>query len=297
MTRNGVGILAGWLCAIAGFAAGPAPIPDTTGWEAHLLFAAGLSNRIETAESTIATAPAGGPGGSPALHWHVDVDHLAGEPKYPIGWPRIVRTLKDPADCDWSGWDYLRLRIRAETSRPALPAGPISLSLRAPDKARSYSRSLGEVRKGEWTDILIPLYKIPYHADVRSMTLSIADASYSHKDRLDVFIADVALVRPGAPVLQEFAPEGSAIWTDARRLPIRFRLLGVPAGGSSRVRFEVRDGGTVLGTDAFTGGRGMHRAVVNLPVLKPGVCTVHALSDAGASIATATMTVVESPWP
>lgn len=297
MTRNGVGILAGWLCAMAGHAAGPAPMPDTGGWEARALMSAGLSNRIQTAESTIAAAPAGGPGGSPALRWHVDVDHLTGEPKYPVGWPRIVRELKDPGDRDWSGWDYLRLRIRAETTRSALPAGPVSLSLRAPDRPHSYSRALDEVKKGEWADILIPLHKIPHHSDVRSMTLSIAEASYSHGDRLDFLVADVSLVRPKTPVLLEFAPEGSVIWTDARRLPIRFRLLGVPAGGSGRVRFEVRDGETVLGTDSFTGGRGAHRAVVKLPVLKPGVCTVHALSDAGASIATATLTVVESPWP
>lgn len=297
MKRNGAGILAGWLWAAAGSAANPAQAPDTAGWEARALFAPGLSNRVDMAESTLATVSAGGPGGSPALHWRIDVDHLGGEPKYPVGWPRIARAMSDPADCDWSGWDYLRLRIRAETSRPALPAGPMSLSLRAPDKARSYSRSLEELRKGEWAEILIPTHKIPNPTDVRSMTLSIADASYSHKDRLDVFIADVSLVRPRTPVLQEFAPEGSAIWTDARRLPVRFRLLGVPAGGSSRVRFEVRDGTTVLGADSFSGGRGMHRAVIALPVLKPGACAVHALSDAGVSIAAAPLTVVESPWP
>jgi len=292
--RTRFGLTGVWLGAA--LAAAAASEPDTSGWESRVLLSAAVTSRLSAAESTVTVEPAGGPGGGAALRMGVVVDHFGGEEKYPVGWPRIARTLEDVADRHWSAWDYLRLRIRAETPRAALPATPLSLTLRAPDKARSFSRSLDEVRKDEWVEILVPVPAIGDPSDVTSMTLSIADANYRHGDRVDFRIGEVALVRPREPVLTEFAPAAGAIWADARWLPVRFRLLGVPDGGQAAVRFELREGARVVGRSAFSGGRGGHRALVDLPAPRPGAYTLHPLAGAREAAAPARVRVVESPW-
>jgi hypothetical protein len=293
--RTRLGLAGVWLGAMAGVAAETGP--DTSGWESRDLLSVAVTSRLSAAESAVVATPTGGPDGGAALRMSVVVDHFGGEEKYPVGWPRISRTLAEPEDRDWSGWDFLRLHIRAETPRASLPGVPLSLSLRAPDRARSFSRNLDEVRKGEWVEILVPMHAVPDPSDVTSMTLSIADANYSHGDRIDFLIAGVSLVRPRSPVLLDFAPEAAVGWTDARSVPVRFRLLGVPAGGQVRIRFEMRDGAAVLGTSDFTGGRGAHRALVALPVLRAGTYSLHARSESGEAAPPARVTVVESPWP
>ncbi|MBM4154899.1 MAG: hypothetical protein FJ221_07685 [Lentisphaerae bacterium] len=292
--RVGLACGGSWLGAalVAAAAAGP----DTSGWESRVLLSSSVTSRLSAAESAVTVEPAGGPGGGAALRMGVVVDHFGGEAKYPVGWPRIAREFREAADRDWSAWDYLRLRVRADTARAALPAAPLSLSLRAPDKARSFSRTLDEVRKGEWTEILVPVRAITDPSDVTSMTLSISDANYSHGDRVDFLIGEVSLVRPREPALLEFAPDAGAIWSDARRLPVRFRLLGVPEGGRATLRFELREGATVVGRSAFAGGRGDHRALVDLPPLRPGPYTLHALAGPREAAPAARVTVVESPW-
>ncbi len=291
-----VGLACGGVWLGAALGAAVAAGPDTSGWESRVLLSAAVTSRFSAAESTVTVEPAGGPGGGAALRMSIVVDHFGGEEKYPVGWPRIAREFREAADREWSAWDYLRLRIRAETPRAALPATPLSLSIRAPDKARSFSRTLDEVRKGGWSEILVPVRAIADPSDVTSMTLSIADASYSHGDRVDFLIGEVALVRPREPALTEFAPAAGAIWSDAGRLPVRFRLLGVPDGARAALRFELRDGAAVVGRSTFAGGRGDHRALVDLPALHPGEYTLHALADVREAAAPARVTVVASPW-
>src|ERR1051325_88562 len=107
--------------------------------------------------------------GPSSWRWHVDVDHFAGEPKYPIGWPRIAHAFPEGALRDWSAWDFLHMWIYVDTSRATLPKEPAGLGLLTPDRASGYNRALPELKKGEWIELNIPTSQIPRHADVRNI--------------------------------------------------------------------------------------------------------------------------------
>ena len=98
------------------------------GIERRALFGPESAPKWSAAESTVESSTAQTRGGRPALHWHISVDHFAGEAKYPIGWPRMSYAWRDAAKRDWSGWDYLQLWVYSGTSRAALPREPVGMA-------------------------------------------------------------------------------------------------------------------------------------------------------------------------
>jgi hypothetical protein len=233
----------------------------------------------------------------------VTVDHTAGEPRYPIGWPRISHSIPAGPSRDWSAWDALQIWIYTETSRAALPREPAVLILHNPDRAGAYVRPLSELRKGEWVEIRIPLAQIPRHRDIRLLQLSISEADYRHQDRLDFYIADLALLRYVRPVLLEFAPESAVAFADAGRLPVRFRLAGLPPGESAPVTCELRRGDRIAARSVMRAGRGPQRLVLDLEQssktergLPPGLYELTARVAGSRRPATGRVRLVESPW-
>jgi hypothetical protein len=251
-----------------------------------------------TAESTVETSAGRAPGGRSALHWHVTVDHFAGEPNYPIGWPRLLRGLKDAAR-DWSGWDFLRLRVLTETSRANLPTEPVGLGLYLPDRNGALNRPLNELRRGEWVEIMIPLVDVPRHHDVRQLQLHIAEARYRHQDQLDFYFDEVVLLRYATPTLLDFAAEHAVMFADAPQIPVRFQMTGVQPGASVAVVCELRREGKVVARAEVTATRGAARTLLDVSRAKlpPGEYELTARAAGGTAAATATVRLVDSPWP
>ena len=50
-----------------------------------------------------------------AMHFHIDVDHQTGEPKYPIGWPRTYTNIPKE-NRDWTRWDFVEFWVYADSS-------------------------------------------------------------------------------------------------------------------------------------------------------------------------------------
>lgn len=291
--RRWVGAL-GWLAI-----AGQALAADTTDWETRVLFGPDSAAGWSAAESTMQSASL--PGGGtrePVLRWHITVDHYGGEAKYPIGWPRVNRSLRESALRDWSGWDYLRLRVFTDTSRAALPREPVTLILHTPDKESSFNRPLDSLSKGAWTEVLIPLSAIPRHHDVRFFQLAISDSRYAHADRLDFYVDDICLLRHRAPVLKDFTPERAVLFSDARHLAAQFELLGVPIGEARDVTIELRQGETALARQQLNVPRGVQRALLDWSggKLPPGECELVAQVAGNPTAVRAPVRVIESPW-
>jgi hypothetical protein len=230
--------------------------------------------------------------------WQVDVDHFTGEPKYPIGWPRIGHAIPAGPLRDWSEWDFLHMWIYVETSRETLPTTPAGLGVQAPDRANMYERNLGELKKDQWVEINIPMTQIARHDDVRQIQFHIAEANYRHGDRLVFYLNDLALMRHAEPTVFDLAAENAVIFSDTKRLPVRFQLLGVKAGDRVDVACELLRDGKTAARASSEAGRGAHRLVLELgqPTLAPGNYEVRARIGGRPQVATTSVRVVESPW-
>ena len=250
------------------------------------------------AECTI--EPARGPNADgPAMwHWHVDVDYFAGEAKYPVGWPRISHSFAE-AERDWSAWEFLHFSVYVETSRATLPKEAAGFSLLTPDRASEYNRPLGELAPGRWVEFNLPLSAIPRHHDVRQIQFHIAESNYTHGDRLDFFVRELALTRYAEPTLFGFTTENTVLFSDARRVPVRFELLGVKPDARALVRCELWRDGKVLADTTNAASRGAQRVLLEFAAatLSPGNYEVRAGIAGRPLSAVANVRVVESPWP
>lgn len=265
--------------------------------EKRIVFGPESSSAWSVAESTVERSTVHTRNGSPVLHWHITVDHFAGEPQYPIGWPRANCALRDAAARDWSEWDYFQFWVYTDTTRAALPQEPVGLTLYTPEKQDAYHRPLTELKKGEWVQVRIPLAQVPRHHDVRLMQVHISESQYRHQDQLDFYFDELALVRYAQPTLLDFAPEGQALFADEQQLPVRFQLTGVKSNERVEVTCELRTGATVVARTTVAAARGPQRVVIDLSSAKPqaGEYQVVARASGGAE-ASARVRLVASPW-
>lgn len=266
------------------------------GMEKRVLVGPDFAKQWSAAESKVEAADAPGRGGQRALHWHITVDHFAGEPNYPIGWPRISLALREGAR-DWSGWDYLQMSIYTDTSREALPREPVGLAIQAPDKRSAWNRPLDELAKGKWAQVRIPLSQVPRHSDVRQIQLHISESKYKHQDQLDFYIDEIALLRYARPTLLDVAAESAVMFADAKQLAVRFNLVGVKADEAKEVTCELRRGGKAVAKISAKAARGTQRVAFDLPAkLAAGDYEVMASVGGGAEGAPIQVRLVESPW-
>ncbi len=265
--------------------------------EKRIVFGPESAPQWSAPESAVETAASPSRTGSPVLHWHITVDHFAGEAKYPIGWPRANCALRDAAARDWSDWDYFQFWVFTGTSRTALPRDPVGLALHTPDKQDAYARPLSELKKGEWVQVRIPLSQVPRRGDVRLMQVHISESNYRHQDQLDFYFDEIALLRYAQPTLLDLAAENAVLFTDAQQLAVRFQLAGVKAEDRVEVVCELRCGGKSAAHTAATCGRGPQRVTIDLSrvQLAPGDYEVVARAAGGAETA-ARLRLVESPW-
>ena len=265
--------------------------------EKRIVFGPESAPQWSAAESTVETAAEPTRTGSPVLHWHITVDHFAGEVKYPIGWPRANCALRDAAARDWSDWDYFQFWVFTGTTRAALPRDPVGLALYTPDKQDAYTRPLSELKKDEWVQVRIPLAQIPRREDVRLMQIHISESNYRHQDQLDFYLDEVALLRYAQPTLLDLAPENAVMFADAQQLAVKFQLAGVKAEDRVEVVCELRRDGNVVARTAAACGRGPQRMTIDLSRVQPapGDYDVVARAPGGAEAA-ARVRLVESPW-
>lgn len=264
----------------------------------RVLFEGDSAKSWSAAECTIESSTARTRTGKATWHWHVMVDYFAGEPNYPVGWPRVSHSVGAGAGRDWSGWDFLQMWIYSDTSRATLPKEPAGLTLQIPDSHSTYERPLSELKKGEWVEIKIPLAQLPRKDDARLIQFHISESNYRHQDELDFYIDDLALLRYAEPTLLEFAAESAVMFADAKGVPVRFNLAGVKPDAPVEIACEMRHGGRVAARAAVNATRGPQRVVLDLERqrVEPGEYELVARATGSEQTATARVRLVESPW-
>jgi hypothetical protein len=221
------------------------------------------ASEFYVAEATVTTGDKHAGLGETSMLFHIDVDHFAGQPDYPIGWPRTGRDIPEDQR-DWSAYDFLELAIHTETSRDALPHTPLGLIVYVPDKPNAYRRTLTELKKGETTRIVIPMSEIPRHDNATRIQLFISESNYTHGDVLDFYIDDIALTRYAEPFISGVKPLQSIAFSDVTHLGVQFRLLGVDEGEKVPVTGRVRQGNDVIGKGEWRLARGEQETWIEL---------------------------------
>ena len=249
--------------------------------------------RWYTAECTIeAVDDAPGEVGQ-ATHWHVDVDHFTGEPKYPIGWPRCGTTPADKV-WDWSGYDSLRFEIRCETSRAALPDQAVGMVITMPDRGTQRSVYL-DVAQNDWTAIVVPIDELVNPTQVSRLQFYISESNWKHGDTLDCWIADLRLVKYSAPVVLDFAPLEALVVAESPYLVATVRAAGIADGESADAELVVRQNGQVRHRSPVQLLRGSQRLIAPVAGLQPGTAEL-SINLGGAETAAAEVTIIAGPF-
>jgi hypothetical protein len=238
-------------------------------------------------------------GGTSALHLGIDVNWETGEKAYPIGWPRTQRSLGEPWQQDWAGYDFFHFWVYTTTSRDALPDDPLGLNLYTPDKPRAYSRTLAELRKDAWVEIRIPVAAIPRPDQVTFIQFFISESNYRHGDRVDFYISDLSLLRYAEPTLDTLRVGQKVMFADARYLPVQVRIFGIPAEAQTPLEVTVLSGGKAIARATQEVGRGEGTVWIDLgakPAV-PGECEVRArLKESTTPAKADVFRIIASPW-
>jgi len=289
---------------VAGFAwtgSAPAEPPDPAPrgpMEKLALFSPEAAKEWAGVESTTGVSTERVKDAAQSLRWHVTVDHHAGEKLYPVGWPRFGRTFPAGPQRDWSGWDYLHGWLHTESSRAALPREVAGLSVRFAGGEAGYERPLSELKKGEWTELLIPVSRLEHAEAVERLQFHLSESHYDHGDTLDLHVSDLALLRHAAPTLLSFAPESAVVYADAARLAVWVHLAGVKPGEECDLVCELRRGAVAVARLSARARRGAQRLSLGLEGTRPapGEYDLVATLEGNPTAATAKLRIVESPW-
>ncbi len=232
-----------------------------------------------------------------ALNFHIDVDHTAGEPAYPIGWPRTNRSIPEDQR-DWSQWDFLDFWLYADTSRDKLPSTPLGLILRCPDRAGSWSRTLSEATKGEWVHFRFPLADIPNISNCTAIQFFISEYNYGDKDVVDFFIDDLELLRYAEPTVVSLRPLQGLVYADAGALRVQVDVSGMKEGKRRLISLHLKRGGEEAATSVTEVTQGRQTLLLTWAAdrLEVGDHTLEAGIEGGSVTKTASVRVVASPW-
>jgi hypothetical protein len=183
------------------------------------------------------------------------VDHTKGEEKYPVGWPRTGKDLKDNLPTDWTEWDFFECWIYTTTSRPTLPKTPLRVGFYHSGPKRSTHVRLDQVAKDQWVHVVIPTDDLMDPADVQRIQFNISESDYQHGDQIDFYIDQVALKRYVEPTIAEVRPERKLVFTTDRSLLVQYKLLGRRGLSDTQIELAAGHGEQTLATAATTATR------------------------------------------
>lgn len=230
-----------------------------------------------------------------AMRFHVDVNHLTGEPAYPIGWPRTYTSV--PAERqDWSKWDFLDFWVYCDSSRDELPKTPLGLIVRSPDRQKSFHATLAEVKKGEWTHFRFPVAKMPVPSQCTAVQFVVTEADYAHGDVVDFWIDDLALLRYSEPTLLGIRPQRQVIYADAGTLRVEVELTGVAPGKTVEVDVALRHGDQTVANATARLPSGITGVALPLKATEPGPYEVEATVVGSKRSIASPVRVITSPW-
>ena len=236
--------------------------------------------------------------GRPTVHMYIPVDHFAGEKKYPIGWPRMGLTPIAGWEKDWTNFDTIEFSIYTESTRTKLPKSPLSFGLYCPDRSRSLSRPLNELKLNQWVKFSYSITKLKIVDTVKRVAFNISESSYKHEDQLHFYIGGFRFVRSAECELNEMKAAAGAVFQGQPSIDVEVEVVGVPKGISRAVPFTLRLGDKVIRAESLPVHRGRYVMAMDISELKlaQGTYTLVVFEGEADKTKTATFRVVNNPW-
>jgi hypothetical protein len=276
--------LAAWLSLTALAAPPREPI------ETRVLIDGKTTGGWQAVESALTTSRVDG---MKVLLFRGPVDWHAGEPDYPIGWPRIATSLP-PDQGDWRGWDQIRLRVLPRTGAGSFPYWPLGITIQSGEKG-GWEKDVQALQSGEWQDVIFDLCDLPFPDRVRHVGIFISEDKYADGTMLEFSIARLELLRYTAPTLVDFRPITDLAFADAKALAARVKLAGVPQGKTVPTELRLMRGKQVVATRRAPTPAGEMQLFLPLPAhLSPGDYTISATS--GGRTLSSRIRLIASPW-
>ena len=246
------------------------------------------------AECALGPSERGAPVNGAVLLMNIPVDHTAGEPKYPIGWPRAGTTLKE-GEGDWTGWDSFEFWVYAESSRERLPSKPLGLTFGR--RPLTCAFELATLALGSWTNIRVPLAllkekDLPLSA-MEGFQFYISESTYQHKDQVSFHLAGLRLVRRTELALEELRLLTPVLYANRPVL----RLALIVSGPAGTLGYELLQGGKRLHAALIQVAPGVQLVERDLSALKapPGEYEIALAPGDPAQKKTARFRIVEAP--
>ena len=234
--------------------------------------------------------------GHPAITFHIDVDHHAGEPKYPIGWPRMY--LRKPYDIPWKEYDKLEFKIFAKASSNTLPSRAVTFRFAGQPKI-SIEMGFGpkQLKLNDWTTFSMPLAKVAEATSLSTCGFFISESSYPDKEVLDFTIAEIRLVRSSYCKITEMETQGIR-YTTSPMLPVKITVFGPASDGARGVPFQIARGDKVLRLETLPVVRGTQTLQMDVSELNltNGDYTLTAFPDNPDRKLTVAFKVIDSPF-
>ncbi|MBR4675008.1 MAG: hypothetical protein IKP00_11135 [Victivallales bacterium] len=234
--------------------------------------------------------------GHPALTFHVDVDHHAGEPKYPIGWPRMY--ARKPNDFPWKDFDKFEFKIFTKTSSNVIPARAFAFRFAGKPKINiEIGFGSNQLKLNDWTTFSMPLAKVAEATSLSTCGFYISESNYPDKEILDFTFAEIRLVRSSYCKITEMETQGVR-YNTSPTLPVKITVFGPASDCARGVPFQIAQGEKVLRLETLPVVRGNQTLLMDISELNlaNGDYTLTAFPDNPDRKLTVSFKVIESPF-
>jgi len=252
------------------------------------------------AECSVGKSELACPSGGAAILMHVPVDHTAGEPNYPIGWPRIACALKG-WETDWSQWDNFEFMILAKSTREKLPKKAVGLLIG--QRPAEFSRSLEFAEKDKWINVSIPVEALKEIGaavqELSQVRFCVSESDYQDKDVVDFHVGAFRLTRSTACEVTEFSAKTNLVVFQGQPvLKLDVTVVGPPDEVKRGVPFTLKGKEGVVRREMLPLGRGKQVYPCDISELKlvPGDYELVVFADDDAKRKAVSLKVVEDPW-
>ena len=128
---------------------------------------------------------------------NMPVDHKTGEPKYPVGWPRIYLLKLLPGEINWSGAKAISFDFKLEfTGKTAQYPVVFHVFWKAPNtkKDPSVAIQMPPLKNNTVNKVVIPLTKVKNLSAVSGIGFNISEAKYKHGENVKFTVSNFKLI-------------------------------------------------------------------------------------------------------
>ena len=132
-----------------------------------------------------------------ALVVNMPVDHKTGEPKYPVGWPRIYLLKLLPGETNWSNAKAISFDLKLEfTGKTAQYPVSFHVFWKAPNTKKDPSAvmEMTSLKNNTVNKVVIPLTKVKNLSAVSGIGFNISEVKYKHGENMKFTVSNFKLV-------------------------------------------------------------------------------------------------------